>query len=301
VWFEYFFHDSTINITNRDEEIKDISLKEFDYPEHFYSETFLMVSIVSLFIALSFLVIQFKINPIWREKPFQKISLDTPEKRQLYNKMIFRRTLFYFLPVLLTGIIFSYINTSLMYGYFLFYPLITIIIMLFIPSELHANWKEEWRNWINNDSKIFLYSLLIILIPIVLFILIFSINAELMFKSTLPIVNTTVLVYFFIFFGSAIMDFVYLREWKPRHTFILVILRPFTLLIFVIFVPITPFPLLGGITTFVLFFLLIGVLFWYARQFSLVLSKYYKNTITMYGLIFLPVILIMLYLFFRIL
>ena len=102
-------------------------------------------------------------------------------------------------------------------------------------------------------------------------------------------------------FGSAIMDFMYLREWKPRHTIVLIVLRPITLIIFLLFVPLKPFPLLGGLIPFVLFFMFIGILFWYARQFSLVMSKYFKNTASTYGLIFFPVILIMLYLFFRIL
>ncbi len=120
-------------------------------------------------------------------------------------------------------------------------------------------------------------------------------------KSNYSFLEYNVIVYLFMFFGSVIMDFVYLREWKPRHTTILIFLRPISLIIFVLFVPINPFPLLGGVITLVLFFMLIGVLFWYARQFSIVMSKYFKNNVSMYSLIFFPVIIIMLYLFFRIL
>jgi len=301
VWFEHFNHDSTINITNRDEEIKDVTLKKFDYPDNPYSEIFLLISVIMLFIGISILVIYFLILPIWENKPFQNIAIDTPDKQKKYKRMIILRTFFYISPVIIAGLFFSIFSPSLMYGYFVFYPIITIIIMLFIPSELHSNWKEEWKNWIKNDSKTFLISFSTILIPVLLFVSIFSLNAWLMLKSTIPFWNTTLVVYFFIFFGSVIMDFAYLREWKPRHTLILIFLRPITLIIFVLFVPLNPFPLLGGVVTFVLFFMLIGVLFWYARQFSLVMSKYFKNTVSTYGLIFFPVIIIMLYLFFRIL
>jgi alpha-beta hydrolase superfamily lysophospholipase len=301
VWFEHFYHDSTINITDRDEEIKDVSLEKFEYPYNPYSEIFLFISVITLFIGISILVIFFLILPIWKNKPFQNISIDTPDKHKRYKKMIILRTFFYISPVLIAGFLFSIFSPSLMYGYFVFYPIITTIIMLFIPSELHSNWKSEWKKWIKNDSKIFLISFFTILIPVLVFISIFSLNALLMFKPTIPFWNTTLVVYLFIFFGSVIMDFLYLREWKPRHTFILIIIRPITLIIFVFFIPIKPFPLLGGITSFILFFILIGVLFWYVRQFSLVMSKYFKNTVSTYALIFFPVIIIMLYLFFRIL
>ena len=301
VWFEHFYHDSSINITNRDEEIKDISLKKFDYPDNPYSEIFLLISVIMLFVGMSILVIIYFIKPIWENKPFQNITIDTPEKQYKYKRMVILRTIFYISPVIITGLVFSDINPSLMYGYFLFYPIITSIIMLFIPSELHSTWKDEWKNWIKKDSKTFLLSFFTILIPVILFVSIFSLNAWLMLKATIPFWNTTLIVYLFMFFGSVIMDFVYLREWKPRHTTILIFLRPISLIIFVLFVPINPFPLLGGVITLVLFFMLIGVLFWYARQFSIVMSKYFKNNVSMYSLIFFPVIIIMLYLFFRIL
>ena len=301
VWFEHFYNDPTINITERDHEIKDISLKKFEYPDNQYSEIFLVVSVFCLFIGMSILVITFMIIPIWEKKPFQNISVDTPEKHRKYKRMMILRTIFYISPVILTGLIFSIFSPSLMYGYFIFYPIITTIIMLFIPSELHTNWKEEWKNWIKYDSKIFLLSFLTILIPVVLFLSIFSLNATLMLKSNIPLWSTTLIMYLFIFFGSVIMDYVYLRDWKNFDTMILIIIRPITLILFVFFVPIRPSPLLGGYLTFILFFMLIGVVFWYARQFSMVMSKYFKNGVSPYALIFFPVIIIMLYIFFRIL
>jgi alpha/beta superfamily hydrolase len=301
IWFEHFYKDPNIDITNRNEEIKNISLKKFDYPDNFLSELFLILSVLSLFAGMSLIIIKFLILPIWENKSFQNISQSTPEKIYKYKKMIKLRTIFYIVPVILVGVICSVFNTSLIYGYFVAYPIVSIIFLLFIPSELHSSWKEEWKKWLKNDSKIFFYSLSTSIIPTVLFILVFSLNANLMFKTAIPMVNTTFIVYLFIFFGAVVLDFVYLREWKPRHTTILIVLRPVTLLIFVLFVPIEPFPLLGGLPAFILFFLLIGVLLWYLRQFSLICSKYFKNYLSTYGLILFPVIIIIVYLFFRIL
>ncbi|TFG08798.1 MAG: hypothetical protein EU539_01220 [Promethearchaeota archaeon] len=301
IWLEHFFHDQTIDISNRDDEIKKISLEEFNYPENQISEILLILSIILLFFGINIVILRSIIMPLWKNKSFQKIKLDTNEKIQDYKRMIKLRTIVYVLAVIGAGLLCSMFNRSLVYGYFLLYPIITIIIMLFIPSELHSNWKEEWKNWIKNDSKLFIINLCAIMIPMILFLIIFSLNASIMLKPPINFLNSTAIIYIFIFFGSVIMDFVYLREWKPRHTLIIIILRPLTLILFVLFVPIKPFPILGGLISFILFISLIGVIFWYARQFSLVMARYYKNYVSTYGLILFPVVIIMLYLFFRIL
>lgn len=172
--------------------------------------------------------------------------------------------------------------------------------MLFIPSDLHKNWKEEWLKWIRNDSKFLLYNMMIILIPMILFISIVNVNASITLKSPIPFFNATFLYYLCIAFSTIYLDYLYLREWIPRHTKILMIMRPLTLIMFVLFVPLKPFPLLGGIVTYLILFMFIGVVLYYFRQFALNISKFYKNTISMYGLIIFPIILICIYLFFRI-
>jgi len=300
VWFEHFYHDSSVNITNRDEEIKDISLEPFDYPDNIISEVLLISSVILLFISMSLLMINFKITPLWENKSIVKIEINTPEKKRRYKRMLLLRTIFYVVGVVISGIIFLIFNNSVVMGYFLFYPLITIIPMLFIPSDLHKNWKEEWLTWIRNDSKLLLYNIILISIPTILFISIFNLNTSIMLKSPIPFFNTTFLYYICIFFSTILLDYLYLREWIPRHTKILMVMRPMTLIMFVLFVPLKPFPLLGGIVTYLLLFMLIGVVLYYFRQFALNISKFYKNTISMYGLIIFPIILISIYLFFRI-
>jgi len=300
VWFEHFYHDRSINITNRDEEIKDISLRPFNYPDNIISEILLTCSSVLLFIGISLLMIFFKITPEWENTTSVTIALDTPEKNRKYKRMLLLRTFFYILPVIISGIVFSIFNNSIVIGYFLFYPIITIIPMLFIPSELHKSWKEEWHKWIKKDSKLLLYNIIIISVPFLSFLLIFNINASIMLKSSIPLFNTTFLYYICIAFCTVLMDYLYLREWIPRHAKILMIMRPITLFIFVLFVPLKPFPLVGGLVTYLILFIFIGVVLYYFRQFALNISKFYKNTISMYALILFPVILICIYLFFRI-
>ena len=300
VWFEHFFHDISVNITSRDEEIKDISLEPFDYPDNIISEVLLISSVILLFIGMSLLMITFKITPLWENKSTVKIDINTPEKKRRYKRMLLLRTIFYIVGVVITGIIFLIFNNSVVMGYFLFYPLITIIPMLFIPSDLHKTWKEEWLTWIRNDSKLLLYNIILISIPTILFISIFNLNTSLMLKSPIPFFNTTFLYYICIFFSTILLDYLYLREWIPRHTKILMVIRPMTLIMFVLFVPLNPFPLLGGVVSYLLLFMLIGVVLYYFRQFALNISKFYKNTISMYGLIIFPIVLITIYLFFRI-
>jgi alpha/beta superfamily hydrolase len=300
VWFEHFYHDNSVNITNRDEEIKDISLEPFNYPDNILSEVLLITSVILLFIGMSLLMINFKITPLWENKSTVKIEVNTPEKKKRYKRMLLLRTIFYVVGVVISGIIFLFFNNSVVMGYFLFYPLITIIPMLFIPSDLHKNWKEEWLTWIRNDSKLLLYNIILISIPTILFISIFNLNTSLMLKSPIPFFNITFLYYICIFFSTIFLDYLYLREWIPRHSKILMVMRPMSLIIFVLFVPLKPFPLLGGMVTYLLLFMLIGVVLYYFRQFVLNISKFYKNTISMYGLIIFPIILICIYLFFRI-
>ena len=214
--------------------------------------------------------------------------------------MIIYRTSGYMGALLITGIIFSLFNQSILYGYFIFFPIISIIIMLFIPSELHSNWKEEWKNWINNDLIPFIYSLSIIVIPTIYFLLLYNFVAGLTLSFTIPIFNISSLPYLVLGLGSGIMDYLYLREMKGRHAMILMIIRPITILIFLAFVPLPPFPILGGIVSHVLFILLTGVILYYIRSLVMLLGKFYKNSSSLYLLIMLPFVIFYMRVFFRI-
>lgn len=125
-------------------------------------------------------------------------------------------------------------------------------------------------------------------------------NAIVMLKPIIPVLSNSLIPYLFIGFGSGIMDYTYLREFKHHHVYIILIIRPISILIFFIFVPVPPFPVLGGIATHTFFILLFGVITLYIRQLIMVLSKFYKNTITLYSLVMFPFIIFFMDIFFRI-
>ena len=94
--------------------------------------------------------------------------------------------------------------------------------------------------------------------------------------------------------------YVYLREMKGRDGMILMVIRPISVLIFLGFVPLPPFPILGGIFSHILFILLTGVILYYIRVLVIFLSKFYKNSSSLYLLVMLPFVIFYMRVFFRI-
>lgn len=300
IWFEHFYHNPTLNISNLDNEINSFALAAFNFPISNISEDLVIASSIMLFIGLCSYLIKFRILPFWDKLPMKKDVDDSREGKERYNKMIIYRTAGYMGALILTGIIFSLFNQSILYGYFIAFPIISIIIMLFIPSELHTNWKEEWKNWINNDLIPFLYSLFIVVIPAVFFLLLYNLVTRLTLSFNVPIFDIASLPYLVLGMGSGIMDYLYLREMKGRHAMILMVLRPVSIVIFLIFVPLPPFPILGGIISHILFIFLTGVILYYIRSLVLFLGKFYKNSSSLYILIMLPFVIFYMRVFFRI-
>ncbi|GAG57319.1 unnamed protein product, partial [marine sediment metagenome] len=149
-WFEHYFCNSSIDISNLESEIVNISLYPFAYPDNNISENSIIIASLLLFIGISIQVILVKIQPFWERLPGEKSPFEELTANKKYKKMIIYRSSAYLLTALITGILCLIFNVSLMYGYFVLYPLVTLIILLFIPSELHSNWKEEWKNWIKH-------------------------------------------------------------------------------------------------------------------------------------------------------
>ncbi|MHA2391876.1 MAG: alpha/beta hydrolase [Promethearchaeota archaeon] len=299
-WFQHFYYDSSINITDLDNEINSINLFDYDYPENFVSEDLIIASAILLFIGLSSYIIKFRILPFWDRLPIKKDVDNSREGTEKYNKMIIYRTSGYFGSLIISGVIFTFLNKSLLYGYFIFFPIVSAAIMLFIPSELHTNWKEEWKEWIKNDSILFLYSLSIIIIPAVYFLILYNLTADLVMNFTIPFFNFSTIPYLVVGLGSGIMDYLYLREMKGRHAMILMIVRPISILIFLAFIQLPPFPILGGVFSHVLFILLTGVILYYIRSLVMYLAKFYKNSSSLYLLVMLPFVIFYLRVFFRI-
>ena len=178
--------------------------------------------------------------------------------------------------------------------------LFCIIILIFIPSELHLNWKDEWRSWIKHDLLLFFLTMLTIFIPMIFFLVVYNLNAASMLKAIIPIINSSLIVNILIALSSGIMDYLYLREFNQKHSYFLMIIRLFSLLIFVVFVPLPPSPLLGGIISHIGFFLLFGVFTFFIRQIVMYLSKFYKNSLALYCLLMCPITIFYIAVFFRI-
>lgn len=300
VWFEHFYTNSSINISDLDTEINFLTLFDFNYPENNISESLVISSAIILFIGLSSLVVKSKILPYWNKLPIKKDIDESREGKKKYNKMLIYRTSSYLGAALVSGIIFSIFNRSLLYGYFIFYPILTIIIMLFFPSELHSSWKIEWKGWVKDNLFTSIYSLSIVIIPTVYFILFYNLVTSITLDFTIPFFRIDSIPYVVIGLGSGIMDYLYLREMKGRHPMILMIIRPVSLLIFLAFVPIQPFPILGGILSHILFIILTGVVIFYIWKLVIFLSKFYKNSFSMFLLIMLPFVIFNMKVFFRI-
>jgi hypothetical protein len=299
-WFEHFYHNPALNISDLDNEINNINFYDYDYLDNSASEDLIISSAILLFFGLSSLIVKFQILPFWDELPMNKDVDNSREGKKKYKKMIIFRTSGYLGALIISGIVFSIFNKAVLSGYFIFFPILSGLIMLFIPSELHANWKEEWKKWVRNDSIPFVYSIFIVVIPTIYFLAFYSLSAYLTLRFTVPILNISLLPYIIVGLGSGIMDYLYLREMKGRHAMILMVIRPISILIFFTFVPLTPFPVLGGIISHVLFIILTGEILYYIRSLVKYLSKFYKNSMSLYLLIMLPFIFFYLRVFFRI-
>jgi cephalosporin-C deacetylase-like acetyl esterase len=299
-WLKHFFINSSIDLTDIETEINMINLIDFNYPENNIAESLIIASSILLFIGLSSIVVKSKILPYWNNLPIKKDIDESREGKERYKKMMIYRTSGYLGAALISGLIFSIFNRSLLYGYFIFYPIMTIVVMLFFPSELHSSWISEWKGWVKDNLFSSIYSLSIIIIPTVYFILFYNLVTSLTLDFTIPLFRVDSIPYVFIGLGSGIMDYAYLREMKGRHPLILLVIRPVSLLIFLAFVPVSPFPILGGLFSHILFIILTGVIIFYIWKLVIFLSKFYKNSFSMFLLLMLPFVIFYMKVFFRI-
>jgi len=300
VWLEHFYHNNSIDINNRAVEINSVVLYDFPYPEEDLSLLFSILSAVLMFMGMSVLIVNFIILPKWKARPFQKPIEDSEERNNKYKQMFIYRTAIYLSSAAFTGLVLTFINHSFMYGYFLVFPLVSILGLLFIPSELHESPLEEWKNWRKYGLIPSLYCLLKVMIPFVILLVVYNVGAVISFKMPFPIFNSSFILYIAILFASVIMDFLYLRELKPGHSKIIMLIRPISLIIFIIFVPIQPFPVFGGLISLIIFIAIIGVVFFLMREIVMALSKYYKSTVALYGILIMPFVIFLSEVFFRI-
>ncbi|MBD3195062.1 MAG: prolyl oligopeptidase family serine peptidase [Candidatus Lokiarchaeota archaeon] len=300
IWIENFFHNQSLDILDRESEFGFYSLINFNYPTSIVPVLLLIISIIILFFSSTFYLLHFKVIPYWKNLPFSDEEDISRRYGIKYQKMLIYRSIIYLIPIFIIGPLFALINSSFIYGYFIAYPICSAIPLFFINSELNNNWKEEWKSKIKLSFIPSAYSLFVIIGIISLFLIIYNINARLSIEPIIPILNNSLPTYLLVGFSSIIMDSLYLRDLKHKHSYIIIGLRILSLLLFLIFIPLPPFPYLGGITTHFLFIILTGIMMFYLRQLINLLSKFFKTYLALIPLIILPLIIFFTHIFFRI-
>ena len=136
--------------------------------------------------------------------------------------------------------------------------------------------------------------------PILFFVLIFNFNAYQMIKPPIPFFNTTMILYLSMGISTFFMDYLLVRGLKTQHSMILIFLRPLTLMIFYIFIPIPAFSFTGlpisGEIGQILIFSLIGLVFWIVLMLMIQIRKIYKNLLPVMLIFFFPLIIFLLFL-----
>ncbi|MHA1271909.1 MAG: alpha/beta hydrolase family protein [Promethearchaeota archaeon] len=305
-WFEHFYHNSSINITNLDEEIKNIELKEVNYPSTSLLFDLIFISAILLFFGLMFLILPKYLWPksVGVRLEFNNLLGKNIEVNRIYKLMLLKRSFVYLTIAFIGAIIFGIFNPSYLYGYFLVIPLTIIIVLSFIKSSIYENWREEWKEWFNikkGDITRFLYSCPIILIPVFYFVLIYNFEAITTLNSPIPFFTSTTLIYLAIGLSTLSADLMLIRNLKFKHSFIIIGLRYASLLIFFIFVPLPEFPYFGqGYTIHIILLLMIGLAMWIISITINILRLIFKNKLTFLLIILLPLIIFMVNRFFRI-
>lgn len=303
-WFEHYYHDPSIDITNLDEEIKNIEFSENNYPDGTTGpEDQAWWASIILFIGLFIL---FYPTWIWERssKHFQlnpfKIEITSEES---YKKMILKRTVVYLGSYAIGAVLFAIFNPSIIIGYCMIIPVIVSVILLLIPNSEYSSWRAEWKDWKEKQLQVSALSLLVVITPILFFIVFSNINASLMISYPIPFFTITLVSYSLIALGMLFSDLLLIRGWKFKHGLLILGIRPLSFLIFFLLNPMAPFMMLGeplasGI--YLLIFALVGIVFWILILVIHVVNIGIRNKLSSALLLFLPVIVFLLDRFFRI-
>ena len=268
LWLEHFYFDSSIDIINRDLEITTIKLEDFEYPDSSIPELLILISSIILFLGFSLLLLTTKVWPLSSEISSNLQSKISDEKDvQSYKKMVLSRIIIYIIPVAIGAPLFAVFNPSYLFGYALIIPIATIILFLLMPrfeySDWKSNWKShlksEWNYWYQNNFKLLLYGIIIVIMPVLFYVIIFNFNAYQMTSFPIPFFNTTMILYISMGISTFFMDYLFIRGLKTKHSMLLIFLRSFNLIIFFVFVPISAFsftglPISGEIAQVLIFF-----------------------------------------------
>lgn len=301
VWFEHFFHDPTINITNRDEEIKNISLYENNLPNTSKHEDILFFGMILLACGLFFLIIP-RLHFIKENERTRNVgsrSMDESIEKDRYRNIFLKRLITYIGIAVILPPILALVNPSYIYGYFLIIPIITIGFLALIPHPKYQNALEEWREWSHKQLKFSILSSLVILLPLILFVLLFNFNAQIAYRSPIPFFNSTSFIYLTVGFSTVFVDYYLIRGWEFKHSFFLLIIRPVSLLIFFLFIPLPAFPEYGGMMIHYIILFTIGLICWLIQVLLFLSDKVLTSKFTATAIVLFPLCLFLVNRFFR--
>ncbi|MGV9173833.1 MAG: alpha/beta hydrolase family protein, partial [Promethearchaeia archaeon] len=243
-WLESFFHQEQFDLDNSDE-IKNIETFPYILPSGFFARFLCIIAFLIIFISLSFLILPFRVWPISKmtSRDFERCFESKRKNPRNYWKMISLRIVAYIVPVIGGGFLFSVINPSYAYGYFLVIPLVTMLLLAFIKRHEYDDIKTEWNHWYWFDFKILLWEIPAVVLPGFLFVLCFIFISSLMLLPIIPFFTYSSLLYFLMTFSVSYVDYMLIRGWEYKHSLLLIGLRPMTLFIYFLFVPLPLLPL----------------------------------------------------------
>lgn len=320
LWFEHYYHDPSLDVVNRQEEINKILLIDYNWPESPFPDALILTSAFFMFLGLSILLLPIFIWPLYYkhyinlEKVQKSYDLDEAEERYdytklftssvSYNRMIFLRSFLYVLGTIIGVILCLSFDWGILYGYFIFIPLMTLVLMAFVPKAEHPRWKYEWKHewndWYRNHIIVIAISVQTMIIPIVMYVFIFNNNAFMMRTAPIPWFTLTAIIYFLIPASLILSDSMLIRGWKFKHTAFLAVLRPATLLIFNAFTPMPIFANYGGLFLTILFMGTIGLITWGVINLFDSVARTYKSRVTAAMIVIGPGVIMILHWFFRI-
>lgn len=320
LWFEHYYHDPSLDIDNRQVEINKILLIEYDWLESPFPDALILLAAFSMFLGLSIILLPIFIWPLYfkhyssLEKVQKSYDIDEVEERYdytklftssvSYNRMLFLRSFLYVLGTIIGVSLCVTFDWGILYGYFIFIPLMTLVFMAFVPKAEHPQWKYEWKHewndWYRNHIIVIAISVQTIIIPIVMYLFIFNNNAFLMRTAPIPWFTSTTIIYFMIAASLILSDSMLIRGWKFKHTAFLAVLRPITLLIFNAFIPMPIFADYGGLFLTILFMATIGLAVWGLINLFDSIARTYKSRVTAVMIFLLPLDIMLIHWFFRI-
>lgn len=155
-WFNHFYKNSSVDITDLDTETYYITLVENDFPSESRYLQFFKFAFVAL-IAFLFVLLFVRIAPV--KYDFSKKSLktswkgsDDPEIQEEYKQTFIVRSIALTAIYIISSLYCRMTNPSVLYGFVLFPAILSIPVMLFLPiTKYRTNKRSNIKNETDNE------------------------------------------------------------------------------------------------------------------------------------------------------